>query len=76
MVRINNGSNAALKDVLAEIEALTAEDENVTRIGGYGLVVADLADLVAGPAAAPIHDLPRRAEPEPEPVPVQHEVPR
>jgi hydrophobe/amphiphile efflux-3 (HAE3) family protein len=46
MVRINNGSNAALKDVLAEIEALTAEDENVTRIGGYGLVVADLADLV------------------------------
>ncbi len=46
MVRINNGSNAALKGVLSEIELLTGGDENVTRIGGYGLVAADLADLV------------------------------
>lgn len=46
IVRINNGSNAALKDVLSEIERLTAGDGHITRIGGYGLVAADLADLV------------------------------
>jgi len=46
IVRINDGSNAALKGVLADIEELAEGDENATRIGGYGLVAADLADLV------------------------------
>ena len=46
MVRINNGSNLALKGVLAEIQRLTEGDAHVTRIGGYGLVAADLAGLV------------------------------
>ncbi|MFC2113282.1 RND family transporter [Bacteroidota bacterium] len=46
MVRINDGSNAALKSVLTDIEALSRGDENTTRIGGYGLIAADLADLV------------------------------
>ncbi|HEC43674.1 MAG TPA: RND family transporter [Bacteroides sp.] len=46
MVRINDGSNVALKSVLADIETLAGDDENTTRIGGYGLVAADLADLV------------------------------
>ncbi len=46
LVRINNGSNASLKSVLTEIEELTRGDENITRIGGSGLVAADLGDLV------------------------------
>ena len=46
MVRINDGSNDALKSVLADIQTLTGENDNTTRIGGYGLVAADLADLV------------------------------
>jgi len=46
MVRINDGSNAALKGVLADIEELAGGDEHATRIGGYGLVATDLADLV------------------------------
>ena len=44
MVRINDGSNMALKSVLSEIRQLTGP--GVTRIGGYGLITADLADLV------------------------------
>jgi predicted RND superfamily exporter protein len=46
MVRINDGSNASLKSVLSEIERITAGDEHVTRIGGSGLVAADLGDMV------------------------------
>jgi uncharacterized protein len=46
IVRINNGSNAALNDVLSEIQRLTDGDEHISRIGGYGLVAADLAGLV------------------------------
>jgi hydrophobe/amphiphile efflux-3 (HAE3) family protein len=46
MVRINDGSNIALKSVLAEIRQLTDQDIHQTRIGGYGLIAADLADLV------------------------------
>ena len=46
MIRINDGSNAALKSVLEDIETLTGDDRHATRIGGYGLVSADLADLV------------------------------
>jgi predicted RND superfamily exporter protein len=44
MVRVNDGSNRALKSVLARIQQLT--DPGRTRIGGYGLITADLADLV------------------------------
>jgi predicted RND superfamily exporter protein len=46
MVRINDGSNMALKSVLAEIRNLTDPDVHQARIGGYGLITADLADLV------------------------------
>ncbi len=46
MVRINDGSNTALKGVLADIGELAGNDEHSTRIGGYGLIAADLADLV------------------------------
>jgi hydrophobe/amphiphile efflux-3 (HAE3) family protein len=46
MVRINDGSNMALKSVLAEIRQLTGPAVHQTRIGGYGLITADLADLV------------------------------
>jgi predicted RND superfamily exporter protein len=44
MVRVNDGSNMALKSVLEEIRQLTGP--GMTRIGGYGLISADLADLV------------------------------
>jgi hydrophobe/amphiphile efflux-3 (HAE3) family protein len=44
MVRVNDGSNSALKSVLKEIRQLSGPA--VTRIGGYGLISADLADLV------------------------------
>lgn len=47
MVRVNDGSNASLKGVLADIRNLTGENENASvRVGGYGLIAADLADLV------------------------------
>jgi hydrophobe/amphiphile efflux-3 (HAE3) family protein len=46
IVRINNGSNAALQSVLTAIQELAGDDDQISRIGGYGLVAADLADLV------------------------------
>lgn len=46
LVRINNGSNASLKSVLSKIQELTTGDSNVTRIGGYGLVAAELGEVV------------------------------
>jgi predicted RND superfamily exporter protein len=46
MVRINDGSNMALKSVLAEIRELSGQGVHQTRIGGYGLITVDLADLV------------------------------
>ncbi len=46
MIRINDGSNEALKGVLADIEKISTEDKYATKIGGYGLVAADLSDLV------------------------------
>jgi predicted RND superfamily exporter protein len=44
MVRINDGSNMALKSVLEKIRQMTGPAK--VRIGGYGLITADLADLV------------------------------
>jgi predicted RND superfamily exporter protein len=44
MVRINDGSNMALKSVLGEIRQMDGPAQS--RIGGYGLITADLADLV------------------------------
>ena len=44
MVRVNDGSNMALKSVLRDIRQMNGPA--VTRIGGYGLITADLADLV------------------------------
>ncbi len=46
MVRINDGSNMALKSVLEEIRQLTGPGVYQTKIGGYGLITVDLADLV------------------------------
>ena len=46
MVRINDGSNMTLKSVLSEIRQLTGPGVHQTRIGGYGLITVDLADLV------------------------------
>ncbi len=46
IVRINDGSNMALKSVLAQIRQLTDPSMQQVRVGGYGLIAADLADLV------------------------------
>jgi len=46
LVRIKNGSNASLKSVLDDIKQMTGNDRNVTNIGGYGLVAAELGELV------------------------------
>jgi predicted RND superfamily exporter protein len=46
MIRINDGSSEALKSVLHDIRSLAGEDLNSIRIGGYGLVAADMSDLV------------------------------
>ena len=46
LVRINDGSNMALKSVLEEIRQLSGPGVHQTRIGGYGLITVDLADLV------------------------------
>lgn len=46
IIRINDGSSRALKSVLTDIEALQGDEEPGTRIGGYGLITSDLAELV------------------------------
>ncbi len=46
MVRINDGSNATINSVIGEVQKLTEGDPNVKTIGGYGYVVAQLANLV------------------------------
>jgi uncharacterized protein len=46
MIRINDGSNATINNVIDEIHKLTDGDSNVKSIGGYGYVTAQLANLV------------------------------
>jgi hypothetical protein len=46
MIRINDGSNATINNVIDEIHRLTAGDPNFKRVGGYGYVTAQLANLV------------------------------
>ena len=46
MIRINDGSNATINSIIDEVSKITAGDQNVKRIGGYGYVVAQLANLV------------------------------
>lgn len=46
IIRINNGSNITIHNVLSEIREITAGDPTVKRVGGYGYVVAQLADMV------------------------------
>jgi len=46
MIRINDGSNEAIENVIGEISRLTAGDPNVKKVGGYGYVTAQLANLV------------------------------
>jgi hydrophobe/amphiphile efflux-3 (HAE3) family protein len=46
MIRINDGSNATINSVIGEVQKLTAGDPDVKTIGGYGYVVAQLANLV------------------------------
>ena len=46
VIRINDGSNSTLNNVIARINELTAGDHTVKHIGGYGLVVSEMARLV------------------------------
>ena len=46
IIRINNGSNINIHGVLSKVREITAGDPDVKRVGGYGYVVAQLADLV------------------------------
>ncbi|MBL7112347.1 MAG: RND family transporter [Bacteroidales bacterium] len=46
MIRINDGSNSTLNNVITKIEELTGNDHSVKHIGGYGLVVSEMARLV------------------------------
>jgi hydrophobe/amphiphile efflux-3 (HAE3) family protein len=46
MIRINDGSNATINSIIDGVSKMTAGDPNVKRIGGYGYVVAQLANLV------------------------------
>jgi len=46
LIRINNGSNNTIKSVLQDVHRITKDDPNIMRIGGYGLVVAEMAELV------------------------------
>ncbi len=46
MIRINEGSNATINNVIGEVRRLTAGDPNFKRVGGYGYVTAQLANLV------------------------------
>jgi hydrophobe/amphiphile efflux-3 (HAE3) family protein len=46
IIRINDGSNATIHEVLGKARELTRGDPSVKRIGGYGYVVAQLADIV------------------------------
>lgn len=46
IIRINDGSNVTIHDVLGKVRDLTSSDPSVKRIGGYGFVVAQLADMV------------------------------
>jgi len=46
MIRINDGSNETIDNVIGEIGRLTAGDPNVKKVGGYGYVTAQLANLV------------------------------
>jgi hydrophobe/amphiphile efflux-3 (HAE3) family protein len=46
MVRVNDGSIIALKSVLSDIRSIARQFPFPIRLGGYGLITADLADLV------------------------------
>ncbi len=46
IIRINDGSNSTLNQVITKIEVLTGNDNSVKHIGGYGLVVSEMARLV------------------------------
>jgi hydrophobe/amphiphile efflux-3 (HAE3) family protein len=46
MIRINDGSNEVINNVIGKVQRLTKGDPNVKTIGGYGYVVAQLANLV------------------------------
>lgn len=46
LVRVNDGSNMALKSVLKEVKKASGPGIHKTRIGGYGLITVELADLV------------------------------
>jgi hydrophobe/amphiphile efflux-3 (HAE3) family protein len=46
MIRINEGSNATINNVIGEVRRLTAGDPDFKRVGGYGYVTAQLANLV------------------------------
>jgi len=46
MVRLKDGSNTNIKDVISFVRSMTAGDPNITIIGGYGYVTSELADVV------------------------------
>ena len=46
IIRINDGSNVTIHNILSKVREITAGDPNVKRVGGYGYVVAQLADMV------------------------------
>ncbi len=46
IIRINDGSDETIHNVLSKVRELTAGDPNVKRVGGYGYVIAQLADMV------------------------------
>jgi uncharacterized protein len=46
MIRINDGSNGTINNIIDEVNKITAGDTNVKRIGGYGYVVAQMASMV------------------------------
>lgn len=46
IIRVNDVTNRAIDEVISNIKDLSANDENVTAIGGYGFVRSQLADKV------------------------------
>jgi hydrophobe/amphiphile efflux-3 (HAE3) family protein len=46
IIRLSDGSNNSIKDVIGFIRSITAGDPNITIIGGYGYVTSELADIV------------------------------
>ncbi len=46
IVRINNGNTSTVKNIVAEISSMVADDQAVETIGGTSLAIAELADIV------------------------------